>query len=163
MSRTESEFSGFMDINNDNDYMELALAHAEKAGQRGEIPIGAVLVASNGQVLAAAHNQPVTLSDPTAHAEILVLRASGKKIENYRILDSTLYVTIEPCVMCMGAIIHARLKRLVFGAPDPKWGAAGSLFDLTNDDRLNHRIQVVGGILAPRCKKLMQDFFRQRR
>ncbi len=148
---------------NDIEFMELALQEARKAKRKGEVPVGAVLVAAEGQILFAAHNQPITLSDPTAHAEMLVLRASAAKMQNYRLLSTTLYVTIEPCIMCMGAIIHARVSRLVFGARDTKWGAAGSLYHFAQDDRLNHRPQVTGGICQDTCRQLMQNFFKNKR
>jgi len=143
--------------------MQLALQEAEKAGQKGEIPIGALLIDAGGNVLSAAHNQTITLADPTAHAEILALRAAARAVGNYRLLNTTLYVTIEPCIMCMGAIIHARVATLVFGAPDPKWGGAGSLYDLAADNRLNHRTRIVAGICEPACRALLQAFFRAKR
>jgi len=143
--------------------MQLALQEAEKAGQKGEIPIGALLIDAGGKVLSAAHNQTITSTDPTAHAEILALRAAARAVGNYRLLNTTLYVTIEPCMMCMGAIIHARVTTLVFGAADPKWGAAGSLYDLAADRRLNHRPRIVAGICEPACRVLLQAFFRAKR
>ena len=145
------------------EFMKNALDWAKKAGQIGEIPIGAVLVSQTGDTLAAAHNHVIGLSDPSAHAEILVMRAAGGELKNYRLLNSTLYVTVEPCPMCMGAIIHARIARLVFGTHDPKWGAAGSLYDFSKDTRFNHHPEVVPGILEAECRELMQDFFRQKR
>lgn len=144
-------------------FMDLALQEAIKAGQKGEIPIGAVLVSETGSVLSAAHNQVISLSDPTAHAEILALRQAADQIHNYRLLNTTLYVTIEPCIMCMGAIVHARIKTLGFGAPDPKWGAAGSLYNFADDDRLNHRPEIIGGIREAECRSLIQAFFRSKR
>jgi tRNA(adenine34) deaminase len=143
--------------------MELALEEAEKAWSLGEVPVGAVIVDPDGGLLASAHNRPIAANDPSAHAEIEALRRACGRIGNYRLLKTTLYVTVEPCVMCMGAIIHARVERLVYGAPDPRWGAAGSLYDLAGDGRLNHRPEVLGGILAERCRSLMQRFFQQRR
>ncbi len=143
--------------------MKLALNEAEKAREKEEVPIGAVLVADNKDVLAAEHNQTVTLNDPTAHAEILALRSAAAKVGNYRLLNTTLYVTVEPCPMCMGAAIHARVSRLVFGPRDPKWGAAGSLYNFAQDHRFNHQPEVVEGICEADCKKLMQDFFRSKR
>ena len=113
--------------------------------------------------MAQAHNQVITLADPTAHAEILALREAGRKIGNYRLLNTTLYVTVEPCPMCMGAILHARVARIVFGTFDPKWGAAGSLFNYAKDYRFNHRPEVITGICKETCKNLMQDFFRTKR
>jgi len=144
-------------------FMGLALAEAEKSGQKQEVPIGAVLVAQSGRVLAAAHNLTITKADPSAHAEILALRAAGQKLGNYRLLNTTLYVTVEPCVMCMGAILHARLARVVFGAPDPKWGAAGSIYDFAEDRRFNHRVEIIGGVCEAEGRELMQAFFRDRR
>ena len=144
-------------------YMQLALAEAKKAAQKAEVPIGAVLVAEKGEILAATHNQTIALTDPTAHAEILALREAAEKTQNYRLLKTTLYVTIEPCVMCMGAIVHARVFRLVFGATDPKWGAAGSLYNLADDNRLNHRVEIIKGICEDESRSLMQAFFRTKR
>jgi len=144
-------------------YMNLALSEAKKAAQKAEIPIGAVLVAQNGEILAATHNQTVSLNDPTAHAEILALRAGARKIKNYRLLNTTLYVSIEPCVMCMGAVVHARISTLVFGAKDAKWGAAGSLYNLAIDKRLNHQVQIIEGVCEHESRSLMQDFFRLKR
>ena len=144
-------------------FMTLALDEAKKAGQIGEVPIGAVLVAANGEIISAACNRTIELADPTAHAEILALRQASAEIGNYRLLNTTLYVTVEPCIMCMGAIVHARVARLVFGAPDPKWGAAGSLYDISRDERLNHRVEVLKGVLGADCRSLMQNFFRAKR
>jgi tRNA(adenine34) deaminase len=146
-----------------DDFMQLALQQAQLAGRRDEVPVGAVLVSAGGEVLAAAGNRTIGAADPTAHAEILTLRAAARDTKNYRLLNTTLYVTIEPCPMCMGAILHARVAKLVFGAADPKWGAAGSLYDLPNDTRLNHRIEVVAGILEKECRELIQAFFRRKR
>ena len=147
----------------DHHYMHLALDAAEKAGQRGEVPVGAVLVAADGQTLAADGNRCVEASDPSGHAEMLVMRAAARRIGNYRLGGTTLYSTIEPCIMCMGAAIHARIARVVYGAPDPRWGAAGSMYDFCTDSRLNHCIQITPGVLADRCRVLIQDFFRARR
>ena len=144
-------------------FMELALNEAKKAGQIGEVPVGAILVSENGEILSAAHNQTIKLADPTAHAEILTLRKAALEINNYRLLKTTLYVTVEPCIMCMGAIVHARISQVVFGAPDPKWGAAGSLYNFAADDRLNHRVAITTGVCAEDCRRLMQDFFRTKR
>ena len=144
-------------------YMKIALSEAEKAVQKAEVPIGAVLVAQNGEILAASHNQTVSLHDPTAHAEILALRQAAQKTQNYRLLNTTLYVTIEPCVMCMGAIVHARISALVFGSKDPKWGGAGSLYNLAADKRLNHSVEIVEGVCEDECRSLMQEFFRSKR
>ena len=143
--------------------MKIALADANNAGQIGEVPVGAILVSENGDILSAAHNQTIKLADPTAHAEILALRKAALEINNYRLLNTTLYVTVEPCIMCMGAIVHARISRVVFGATDPKWGAAGSLYNFAADDRLNHRVEITTGVCAEDCRRLMQDFFRAKR
>ena len=145
------------------DFMKLALQEAEKAGQIGEVPVGAIIVSENGEIAAAAHNQTIKRVDPTAHAEILALRKAVLEINNYRLLNTTLYVTVEPCIMCMGAIVHARISRLVFGATDPKWGAAGSLYNYAEDDRLNHRVEILSGVCVDDCRRLMRDFFRARR
>ena len=144
-------------------FMELALSEAKKAGQIGEVPVGAVLVSENGKILAVDHNQTIKQADPTAHAEILALRKAAREINNYRLLNTTLYVTVEPCIMCMGAIVHARISRVVYGATDPKWGAAGSLYNYAEDDRLNHRVEIISDVCADDCRRLMQDFFRAKR
>ena len=143
--------------------MKLALTEAEKAGQKDEVPIGAVLVSEDGEILSATHNQTISLHDPSAHAEILALREAAQKTKNYRLLNTTLYVTIEPCVMCMGAIVHARISTLVFGAKDSKWGGAGSLYNLAADNRLNHQVEIIEGICEDECRALMQEFFRLKR
>ncbi len=143
--------------------MRLALKEAEKAVQKSEVPIGAVIIDEKGNILSNAHNQTIELADPTAHAEILAMREAAQKIQNYRLLNTTLYVTVEPCIMCMGAMIHARISNLVFGAYDSKWGAAGSLYNFSNDSRLNHQIEVIGGVCEDACRTLMQSFFRIRR
>ena len=144
------------------DWMQQALTLARWAAVQGEIPVGAVLV-RDGVLLAEGWNQPVTCHDPSAHAELMALRAGGQVLHNYRLPGTTLYVTLEPCPMCAGAMIHARIDELVFGAFDPKTGAAGSAFDLLGDARHNHRITVTGGVLAADCAQVLQDFFRQRR
>ena len=143
--------------------MKLAINEAKKAGQKAEVPVGAVLVAESGDILSLSHNQVITLADPTAHAEILVLRKAAQKVLNYRLLGTTLYVTIEPCIMCMGAIVHARVTRVVFGAEDLKWGAAGSLYNFTEDVRLNHQPEIIQGVCQDECRELMQKFFRTKR
>ena len=150
-------------MSNHRTYMELAILEAKKAAQKEEVPVGALLVDGTGKVLSKAHNLTISLADPTAHAEILALRSAGKKVNNYRLLNTTLYVTVEPCVMCMGAIINARIARVIFGAPDPKWGAVGSLYDFSTDERFNHHPKILAGICEKQCKKMMQDFFRARR
>ncbi len=144
-------------------FMKLALAEAEAAFQEDEIPVGALLLTEDGTILASAHNRTITLSDPTAHAEILALRFAAQKILNYRLLNTTLYVTNEPCIMCMGAIIHSRVKRVVYGSRDPKWGAAGSLYDFTKDNRLNHKPDVIAGICEMECRQIIQRFFQNKR
>ena len=144
-------------------FMELALDEAKKAGQIGEVPVGAILVSEDGEILSAAHNQTIKQNDPTAHAEILALRKAAVEIKNYRLLNTTLYVTVEPCIMCMGAIVHARVSRVVYGAKDPKWGAAGSLYNYAEDNRLNHRVEIITDVEADDCRRLMQDFFRSKR
>ncbi len=144
-------------------FMETALREAKNAQDQGEVPVGAVLVDATGAIISTAHNQTISLADPTAHAEILALRNAAQKVSNYRLLNTTLYVTVEPCVMCMGAIINARVAQVVFGAPDPKWGALGSLYNFATDPRFNHHPEILAGICEKRCKKIMQDFFRARR
>ena len=143
--------------------MKQALKEGKSAFSEGEVPVGAVLVSPDGQIVAKAHNRSIGLKDPTAHAEILAMRQAGSFYRNYRLSDSLLVVTIEPCLMCMGAAINARIARLVFGAVDPKAGAAGSLYNLATDKRLNHRIEVTSGIMEEECRALMQAFFRARR
>ncbi|MBE9544277.1 MAG: tRNA adenosine(34) deaminase TadA [Proteobacteria bacterium] len=144
-------------------YMKLALIEAKKAGQMGEVPIGAILVSENGAILSATHNRTIDLVDPTAHAEILALREAALIANNYRLLNTTLYVTVEPCIMCMGAIVHGRISKVVFGAADPKWGAAGSLYHFAEDERLNHRVAITKGVCEQECRSLMQEFFRAKR
>jgi len=143
--------------------MKEALREATKGFEKGEVPVGAVIVDPDGAIVARAHNQPISLNDPCAHAEILALRQAGIFYKNYRMEGSTLVVTLEPCLMCIGAAMHARVSRVVFGALDPKWGAVGSLYNVPEDLRLNHRIEVIPGVLADECLKLMQTFFQNRR
>ena len=143
--------------------MERALEAAGEGFRMGEVPVGAILARPDGGILASGFNQSIRRNDPTAHAEILVLREGARICGNYRLPDTVLVVTIEPCLMCMGAILNARVSHLVFGAPDPKGGAAGSLYDIGADSRLNHRIRVTSGVLEDACRKVMQDFFRVRR
>jgi tRNA(adenine34) deaminase len=142
--------------------MSVARGAPGAAGARGEVPIGAVLV-RDGVELARAGNAPIAQHDPTAHAEVLVLRTAAAAARNYRLTGSTLYATVEPCPMCIGAALHARVARLVYGCADPKAGAAGTLFDLASDARLNHRIAVQGGVEADASRALLQSFFRARR
>lgn len=146
----------------DHHWMELALREARAAGDRGEIPVGAVLV-DEGAVLAAAGNASIATRDPSAHAEILAIRMACTKRGNYRLPGTTLYVTLEPCTMCMGAMIHARIGRLVYGADDCKTGAAASLYTIGSDPRLNHQIVITRGICAGECSQLLREFFRLRR
>ncbi len=143
-------------------WMRHALALAHEAECHGEVPVGAVLI-RDGEVLGEGWNRPIGTSDPTAHAEIVALRRAAAAVGNYRLPDSTLYVTLEPCVMCAGAIIHARVARVVFGAFDPKGGAAGSVFDILGTERLNHRVAVEGGLLAEESGELLRSFFRRKR
>lgn len=147
----------------DEFWMKAALSAAEDAGALDEIPIGACLIDSNGYLLAKAGNRTITDSDPTAHAEILVLREAAAKIGNYRLTDTILYTTIEPCAMCAGALVNARVKRLVFGALDNRFGAVESVFRLCDSSSLNHRIEITSGVLAEECQNLIQGFFRQKR
>jgi tRNA(adenine34) deaminase len=146
----------------DERFMRLALREARRGAREGEVPVGAVLV-QEGRVLARAHNRPIHLHDPSAHAEILALRRAGRKLSNYRLEGCDLYVTIEPCAMCVGAIVHARLRRLVFGARDTKAGACGSALRILNHRKLNHRVEMANGILAADCAAVIQEFFRSRR
>lgn len=142
--------------------MRRALALAACAEAEGEVPVGAVLVAG-GRVVAEAWNRSISLADATAHAEMLALRAGGRELANYRLPEATLYVTLEPCAMCAGAMVHARIARLVYGAHDPKTGAAGSVFDLVRAPELNHQLEVTAGVLGAECGALLQAFFRARR
>lgn len=146
----------------DEQYMAEALVLARAAGHGGEVPVGAVIVI-DGAIIASAANAPIGLNDPTAHAEVLAMREAGASIGNYRLPGATLYVTLEPCPMCAVAMVHARVARLVYGAADPKTGAAGSIMNLVQDSRLNHRLEVDGGVLASEAAALLQEFFRARR
>ncbi len=146
----------------DLEFMRLALEQAQLAKASGEVPVGAVLV-SNDQVIAAGHNQPITQNDPSGHAEMLTLRAAGQNLGNYRLPDTTLYVTLEPCMMCSGAIMHARVSRLVYGARDPKTGCVHSVLNLFDNQQLNHHTIVEGGILENQCAQVLKDFFKERR
>jgi tRNA(adenine34) deaminase len=143
-------------------YMKMALEEAEKAGQSGEVPVGAILLKGD-QVLAKDHNRCIELSDPTAHAEILVLRKGGEILKNYRLNDTVMYVTAEPCPMCVSAMVHSRISRLVFGALEPKFGAVESKFKLLNDNGLNHQVEVDRGILEEECAEILKVFFKERR
>jgi tRNA(adenine34) deaminase len=144
-------------------YMAMAIKEAEKAGQNNEVPIGSLIVAKSGEIVSTARNMTIELNDPTAHAEILAIRQASEFLGNYRLTEATLYSTIEPCIMCMGAIVHARLERVVFGAKDPKWGGAGSLYDFSDDPRLNHNVLCTPGVLESQCRALIQNFFRTKR
>ena len=146
----------------DHDLMRQALAEAQSAAAAGEVPIGAIMV-HNNTIIARAQNRVLRDCDPTAHAEMVALRAAAAVLGNYRLLDCELYVTLEPCAMCAGAMIHARLGRLVYGAPDPKAGAAGSVLEVLNHPRLNHKMPVTAGVLADECGGLLRAFFRERR
>ena len=146
----------------DEEWMRRALAQAREAVGHGDVPIGAVVV-HDGRVIGSGHNERERLQDPSAHAEVLALREAAAAIGSWRVLDSTLYVTLEPCAMCAGAIVLSRIPRVVYGTSDPKAGAAGSVMDVTGDPRLNHRPQVVGGVLAGECGDLLRAFFADRR
>jgi tRNA(adenine34) deaminase len=150
------------DAGSDVDFMRVALERAAAAGADGEVPVGAVLV-HDGRIIAAAGNAPVASRDPTAHAEMVALRAAGQALGSYRLIDTTLYVTLEPCVMCAAAIVHARVRRVVFGAWDQRAGGAGSLTNVFALPGLNHRVDVFGGVLMEECVRVLQGFFTQRR
>jgi tRNA(adenine34) deaminase len=151
-----------MDNFDDKYWMQLALEQAHLAAANGEVPVGAVLV-KDGELIASGFNQPISGCDPSAHAEIVVLRAAAKKLSNYRLPGTTLYVTIEPCTMCVGALIHARIQRLVFGAAEPRAGAIMSAANLLEGKQFNHNIDVQSGVLADQCAAVMQQFFREKR
>jgi tRNA(adenine34) deaminase len=147
----------------DTAMMQLAIAEARAAEAAGEVPVGAVIVSSEGEVIARAGNRVLRSSDPTAHAEIVALRAAGIALENYRQIGCTLYCTLEPCAMCAGAILHARIARLVYAAADPKAGACGSVLSVMNHPALNHRVEIVEGVLSEECSAMLTNFFRARR
>ncbi|MDC9612367.1 tRNA adenosine(34) deaminase TadA [Xenorhabdus khoisanae] len=146
----------------DEYWMRRAIKLAIQAQEKGEIPVGAVLVADN-EIIAEGFNHPITDHDPTAHAEIIALRRGGMQLQNYRLLNTTLYVTLEPCIMCAGAMVHSRIQRLVYGASDMKTGAAGSLIDILRHPGMNHQIDITGGVLAQECSTMLSTFFKQRR
>ncbi len=146
----------------DTAFMQLALEQAQQAWDLGEVPVGAVVV-KDGEVIAVGCNQPIGKHDPTAHAEIVALRAAAEKLGNYRLPGCELYVTLEPCVMCSGAMMHARLAKVVFGATDPKTGACGSVVNLFEQEQLNHHTEIVGGVLADECGAMLKNFFAARR
>jgi tRNA(adenine34) deaminase len=143
-------------------WMQEALIEARKAEAEGEIPVGAVLLV-NEKIIGRSHNSSIQLHDPTAHAEILVLRQAGRNVKNYRLPGSILIVTIEPCVMCMGALIHARVEEIIYGAPDPKAGAVHSCFQLADEPHLNHKIRITSGVLESECSAILKNFFASRR
>jgi tRNA(adenine34) deaminase len=147
----------------DADVMRLAIAEAQTAEAAGEVPVGAVVLSPAGEVIGRGNNQVLRTKDPTAHAEIVALREAGRALGNYRLLDCTLVCTLEPCSMCAGAILHARIGRLVFAARDPKAGACGSVLSVMNHPTLNHRVEVTEGVLAEECSAMLSDFFRRRR
>jgi tRNA(adenine34) deaminase len=147
----------------DENFMRMALEEARKAGERGEVPVGAVIVDEQQKILAAAGNNSIGSSDPAGHAEMVALRAAGKKIGNYRLLNTAMYVTVEPCVMCAGAMIHARVGRLIYGASDPKAGGVVSCYQVGGDGKLNHQLNVEGGVLSEECAELLTSFFRKKR
>ena len=146
----------------DRQFMQQALSQAKLAAAAGEVPVGAVLV-RDGQVISTGFNRPITNSDPSAHAEMMALRAAAQSESNYRLPGTTLYVTLEPCTMCAGAMLHARVERVVFGAPDPKTGAAGSVLNVFSEKQINHQTQVEGGIMSEECGQVLRDFFKGRR
>ena len=148
---------------NDRFYMQQALALAREAASCEEIPVGAVIVAPNGTIVGRGFNQPIGRRDPTAHAEVIALRDAALRMNNYRLPGYTLYVTLEPCVMCAGAMFHARITKVVFGAADPKTGAGGSVINLFSEERLNHHAEILGGVLAEECGALLSAFFAARR
>ena len=149
-------------MNNDEKWMQIAINESSAAKISDEVPVGAVIV-KNGKLIAHAHNQPISLNDPTAHAEILAIRQAAKKEKNYRLVGATLYVTLEPCLMCVGALMHARIERIVFGAKNTRNGFCGSILDITNDKQFNHHVIVDGGILEDQCQEILKSFFRLRR
>ena len=151
-----------MGMDLDERYMDLALGEARKAEAAGEVPVGAIIV-SEGKVIGSGFNQPISSNDPTAHAEMVALRSAAEGQRNYRLSTATLYCTVEPCTMCAGAMIHARIARLVFGTPDLKAGAAGSIYNILSDPRLNHRVEVITGIREEECAGLVREFFSKRR
>lgn len=148
---------------NDVEFLQLAMEQGRFAAEAGEVPVGAVIVSADGAVIAMGENRVIRDNDPTAHAEMVALRAAGQTLKNYRLEGCTLYVTLEPCAMCAGAMIHARIARLVYGAADPKAGAAGSVLEVVNHPQLNHQMQITSGLQAEECGNLLREFFRQRR
>ena len=149
-------------IKTDTEYMQIALDLARQAALNGEVPVGAIIV-KDGVIIGSGSNAPIGLHDPTAHAEIIAMRQAAQHLGNYRLIDCTLYVTLEPCAMCSGAMQHARIAKLVYGASDPKTGACGSVIDLMSESKLNHHTEVVGGVMAEECGAVLTEFFKQRR
>ena len=149
-------------MDEDEKWMQIAIQQAIKAEKEGEVPVGAVLV-KDGLLISKAHNQPISKNDATAHAEIQLIRVAGKELQNYRLNDSTVYVTLEPCIMCFGAMVHARVKRIVYGANDPKTGVCGSSGNLTNANCFKHKMNITGGVSEKKCSQLLQTFFKSRR
>ena len=149
-------------MNEDEKWMRFAIKQAIKAKAAGEVPVGAILI-KDGILLAQAHNQPILTNDATAHAEIQLIRAGGRKLKNYRLTETSMYVTLEPCTMCLGAIMHARIKRVIFGARDPKKGVCGSSENFMNASCFNHKVELISGILENECTELLKNFFKSRR
>ncbi|HEX7031307.1 MAG TPA: tRNA adenosine(34) deaminase TadA [Gammaproteobacteria bacterium] len=149
-------------ISQDEKFMRHALELAKHGEAAGEVPVGCVIV-KEGRIIGEGFNHPITAHDPTAHAEIGAMREAANRLENYRLVDTTLYVTLEPCAMCAGAMVHARVKRLVFGAREPRTGAVGSVYDIVRDERLNHRLEVTEGVLAEESSAMLREFFRAKR
>ncbi len=146
----------------DEHWMNMAYQLAQKAMECGEVPVGAVLV-KNNQLIGEGYNQPITSHDPTAHAEVIALRVAGQAIKNYRLVDTIMYVTLEPCPMCASALVHARIAKVIFATQDERIGACGSIFDITNNALLNHRVEVESGMMAKECRELIQSFFIEKR
>lgn len=150
-------------MGDDEFYMNFALNEAVKAQAADEVPVGAVIIDRKGDIIGRGYNQPISSGDPTSHAEINAIRMASAAVSNYRLVDTSMYVTIEPCIMCMGAIIHARIKWIVFGARDEKWGAVESLYQMAHDKRLNHQPEIVSGVCRDKAVKMITDFFKQKR
>ncbi len=161
-STSNEQLDQVAQLERDESFMRLALVQAQQAEQLGEVPVGAVIV-RDGIVLGEGHNQPISANDPTAHAEVMALRHAAKQAQNYRLPDATLYVTIEPCTMCLGALVHARISRIVYGATEPKAGVLTSQGQLHQADYFNHKIAVTGGVLSEACRAIVQEFFQARR
>jgi tRNA(adenine34) deaminase len=151
-----------MTTDQDRLFMTAAIVEARRAEAEGEVPVGAIAVAG-GQIVGSGHNRPIGLKDPTAHAEILAIRSAASQLKAYRLAEVSIYVTLEPCVMCVGAMVNSRISRVVYGARDEKAGALGSMYDIGRDGRLNHRFEVIAGVMESECAELMREFFRARR